>query len=195
MGEAGTTVAVTDRDRLAARLDAVERTLAGRGEGDSAADDADRTDDPGGAPLGERLDDLEARVADVEAGLQAVRGYVGGVEAVNDDVERRADAALATAERALAAVEERPLAGSAAAGDAPGPSKRDHPSDGSRAGGSRADESAADDLRADDPPAAGDATPDGGAASGPSPTPGEGERVQDPEEAAPWLLRRLREAL
>jgi hypothetical protein len=162
LNEAATTVAVTDRDRLSARLDAVERTLAGR------EDDADPggDDDPGSAALAERLDDVEARVAEVEAGLQAVRGYVGGVEAVNDDVERRADAALATADRALAAVEGRPPGDSPAGGD-----------------GTHDPGEAAVDIA------------DGTTNDGTPATENGDERSDDPDDAAPWPVRRLRGAL
>ncbi|MFW6434968.1 MAG: DUF7310 family coiled-coil domain-containing protein [Halovenus sp.] len=44
-----------------------------------------------------QLDDLEDRVAELEAATQALRGYVGNVRSVNRDVEQRADAALAKA--------------------------------------------------------------------------------------------------
>ncbi|VTT87003.1 hypothetical protein DM2_3041 [Halorubrum sp. DM2] len=47
--------------------------------------------------LESRLDDLEERVAELEAATQAVRGYVGAVRAVNREVERRADLALSRA--------------------------------------------------------------------------------------------------
>jgi len=88
---------MSDRE-LAARLDAVERTL-----GDC---DADLTELRDAAELTEttdrldaRLDRIEDRVDELEAAVQALRGYVGNVRSVNRDVERRADAALATAER------------------------------------------------------------------------------------------------
>ena len=71
-----------DRDSLSRRLDAVERAL------------------PEEEPLerADRLDDLETRVAELEAAVQAIRGYVGEVRAINEDVERRADRALRKAE-------------------------------------------------------------------------------------------------
>ena len=71
-----------DRDSLSRRLDAVERAL-------SEEEPIERAD---------RLDDLETRVAELEAAVQAIRGYVGEVRAINEDVERRADRALRKAE-------------------------------------------------------------------------------------------------
>ncbi|MEF8831080.1 MAG: hypothetical protein V5A23_06035 [Halobacteriales archaeon] len=85
-----------DTDRLAARLDTVERALTGDDHGFATAGDAtaanERIDD-----LDERVDDVERRLADLEAAVRALRGYVGNVEAVNEAVERRADTALAAA--------------------------------------------------------------------------------------------------
>mgnify|MGYP006290293553 FL=1 len=91
-----------DNDALDERLRAVERALADAEELpelDAQAELAATTED-----LSARLDALESRVDDLDAAVQAVRGYVGTIRAVNDDVERRADAALAKAE----AVEDRP---------------------------------------------------------------------------------------
>jgi hypothetical protein len=86
-----------DRERLADRLAAVERRLTdaepdGDGLGDIAAVEGRLSE------LETRADDLDERLGEVESGLQALRGYVGGVEAVDESVERRADAALAKAE-------------------------------------------------------------------------------------------------
>lgn len=67
-----------DRESVERRLDAVERALA---EGEPI----DRID---------RLDELETRLVELEAAVQALRGYVGSVRAVNEDVERRADHAI-----------------------------------------------------------------------------------------------------
>jgi hypothetical protein len=52
---------------------------------------------------GDRVAAVERRVADLEADLEAVRGLLDGVRAVDETVERRASAALAKAE----ALEER----------------------------------------------------------------------------------------
>ncbi|WP_435128110.1 DUF7310 family coiled-coil domain-containing protein [Halobaculum sp. D14] len=86
-----------DHAALDSRLSAVERTLSGEAAPDDLLDSA---------ATAERLDAVEAeaagladRVTELEAAVQALRGYVGAVRAVNRDVERRADLALATAER------------------------------------------------------------------------------------------------
>lgn len=70
-----------DRDGFERRLEAVERAL-------SEDEPVDRAD---------RLDDLEARVAELEAAVQAIRGYVGTVRAVNEEIEQRSELALRTA--------------------------------------------------------------------------------------------------
>lgn len=67
-----------DRESVERRLAAVERALA--------------TDEP--LEYADRLDDLEGSVAELEAAVQALRGYVGSVRAVNEDIEQRADLAL-----------------------------------------------------------------------------------------------------
>jgi chromosome segregation ATPase len=81
------------------RLRAVERALT-----DGEASPAEIED---GAALrseldrqADRVEELDERVRELEAAVQALRGYVGNVRAVNEDVERRAEAALAAAERA-----------------------------------------------------------------------------------------------
>ncbi|SFL02475.1 hypothetical protein SAMN04487950_2016 [Halogranum rubrum] len=96
-------------DTLSERLDAVERRLT---DGATLAECADATD---AADVDERLSALEAqasaideRVTELEAATQAVRGYVGGVRAINRDVERRADAALAGVEALAEQVGETP---------------------------------------------------------------------------------------
>ncbi|WP_313691024.1 DUF7310 family coiled-coil domain-containing protein [Halorarum halobium] len=89
-----------DRDSLSARLAAVERALGERDDplqADTATERARLADRVTAVEDG--LADLDERVGEIEAATQALRGYVGGVRAVNRDVERRADAALATAER------------------------------------------------------------------------------------------------
>jgi polyhydroxyalkanoate synthesis regulator phasin len=82
---------VTDTDALDERLRAVERAVA---DGDADAELAQPRDE-----LTERVDDLSERVAELDAGLQAVRGYVGEVRSADEAIESRADAALATVER------------------------------------------------------------------------------------------------
>jgi chromosome segregation ATPase len=96
-----------DADSLTDRLAAVERAVTD-GEADtrdlaSAAEASERLDavDADVAALDDRLTDLEAEV-------QALRGYLGGVDAVDESVERRADAALAAVERLEAQLADDP---------------------------------------------------------------------------------------
>ena len=88
---------MTNRDAVDERLRAVERAITG--------DDQDLTTIQDAAQrhrrvenLDERLTTVEDRLTELEAAVQAVRGYVGNVRAVNREVERRADAALAAVE-------------------------------------------------------------------------------------------------
>ena len=98
------------------RLSALERSFG------TATDQAEQnspdapTRGPDGPPpadhpdLEARIDTLEDRLADLESGLQAVRGYVGNVEHVNQSVERRANAAIAAVERLESAPTMPPVA-------------------------------------------------------------------------------------
>lgn len=101
-----------DIDALAARLSAVERAVTDDETRPAASppvespyrcDDPDHSDDPDFdgrlSAVEEALADLDARLDEVEAATQALRGYVGAVRSVNREVERRADAALAAVER------------------------------------------------------------------------------------------------
>jgi hypothetical protein len=96
--ESGEASKGSDADRIDERLRAVERALTG-----SDATVADLGDDAAAAAerdaLASRVADLESRVEELEAATQAIRGYVGSVRAVNREVERRADLALARANR------------------------------------------------------------------------------------------------
>lgn len=92
-------------DTVEERLAAVERAVT---DGDH-----DLADLATAAETGERLADLDAevedldeRVAELEAATQALRGYVGNVRAVNQDVEERADLALEKAEAAIDATRD-----------------------------------------------------------------------------------------
>ncbi|WP_231184331.1 hypothetical protein [Haladaptatus sp. DYF46] len=88
---------MADLETLSERVSALERTVTD-GEIPSRRDDADLRKTT--ANLAERMDELEAELDELDAAVQALRGYVGNIRAVNDDVERRADAALAKAEAA-----------------------------------------------------------------------------------------------
>lgn len=89
---------MTDQDRLERRLSAVERSLTGDEQTLDALVE--------GGELQGRVEGLEAelaaaeeRIAELEAATQALRGYVGNVRSVNEDVAQRADAALAAVDR------------------------------------------------------------------------------------------------
>jgi len=89
---------LSNGDRLDERLSAVERALTGSDAtvadlGDGAAAAAERE------ALESRVAEVESRVEELEAATQAIRGYVGSIRAVNREVERRADLALARASR------------------------------------------------------------------------------------------------
>lgn len=84
-------------DDIEDRLAAVERALT---EADTdlpeLADDAEltkRVDE-----LERELDAVDERIEELDAALQAVRGYVGSIRSVNEDVEARANAAVAGVE-------------------------------------------------------------------------------------------------
>lgn len=90
---------------LEERLDAVERAVTDGHAVDGLPETARieaRLDD-----LETAVDDVDDRVAELEAAVQALRGFAGGVRAVDESVERRADAALARVERLEAEFRER----------------------------------------------------------------------------------------
>ncbi|MFB6135116.1 MAG: hypothetical protein ABEJ55_09020 [Halanaeroarchaeum sp.] len=87
---------------LAERLRAVERAVT---EADVPVDDLQDE-----AEMTRRIEDLEERIGDqarrlddLDAAVDAVRGYVGHINHVNRDVERTANAAVAAVDRLQAA--------------------------------------------------------------------------------------------
>jgi exonuclease VII small subunit len=110
--------------RLAARVDAVERALSDGETGLDGIEDAAALESRL-AELESTADSLETRVAELEAGVQAVRGFAGGIRAANREVERRADLALSKVEalepdRATDDVPARPTAATPGAASAGG---------------------------------------------------------------------------
>lgn len=94
----------TDGRAVTQRLRAVERAITGSNASiPDIADDATATVER--EAIESRLDDLESRVEELEAATQAIRGYVGSIRAVNREVERRADLALARASDGAEAAE------------------------------------------------------------------------------------------
>ncbi len=84
-------------DALRERVEALERTVTG-GDHDLSglADEADALDRL--EQLEEQFETIQDSLAELEASTQALRGYVGNIRAVNEDVEQRAELALAKAE-------------------------------------------------------------------------------------------------
>lgn len=96
---------MTDVETLAERLRTVERTVT-----DGTTEFPDVTElaelETRIESVEDRVDELDARTAELEAATQAVRGYVGNVRSVNEDIEQRADAALAATDRLEARIDE-----------------------------------------------------------------------------------------
>lgn len=119
----------------------------GRGGGEASSPEA--LTDSGGVrddevPGGVAVDvcALEDRVAELEAAVEALRGYAGSVRAVNDRVEERADAAVATVESLqdrVDDVERRVDEDARSSGGGGGSPRRGRPFDGAcdDGGGSR----------------------------------------------------------
>ncbi|MBV0901477.1 DUF7310 family coiled-coil domain-containing protein [Haloarcula salina] len=167
---------MTDVETLAERLQAVERAVTdGETEFPEVTDRGEFEDRIDG--LEGRVDDLETRTAELEAATQALRGYVGNVRAVNEDVESRANAALAAVDRLEARLDE------------PAPAERPVVS-GDAA--ERSNETTYDGTRADShsgpPVPGGEGHTDFGAIT----NGGDGETTEEP---SPGVLERIRERL
>lgn len=86
---------MSDSDaELERRLAAVERAIDGEASLEQREREGSDADE-----LASRVEALEDRVEELDAAIQSVRGFLGGVSAVNESVERRADAAVAAVER------------------------------------------------------------------------------------------------
>ncbi|WP_251329921.1 DUF7310 family coiled-coil domain-containing protein [Haloplanus pelagicus] len=84
-------------DTLEERVDAIERALTD-GHADDGLPDAARMETRL-AELDRTAEEVDDRLSELEATVQALRGFVGGVDAVDESVERRANAAVARVER------------------------------------------------------------------------------------------------
>ncbi|MFC7213639.1 hypothetical protein ACFQO4_06025 [Saliphagus sp. GCM10025334] len=89
---------MTDTERLERRLAGVERALL---EDERPFDDIAEVAalDEDVTQFEARLEAHDRRIAEVEGSVQATSGFVDNVRHVNDDVERRANAALAAVDR------------------------------------------------------------------------------------------------
>jgi hypothetical protein len=123
---------------FADRLAAVDDALVDESSEDASVDGSASEDGREGAPSDAEVAALADRVAELEAAVQALRGYAGSVRAVNDRVEERADAAVATAEdcRERVAALERAVDGSTGVAGPGGRGSRASGSDGRRVGAS-----------------------------------------------------------
>lgn len=107
-------------DTLRERVDALERAVTdGDCELTALAEDAEAIQRL--EALESQLEDLDDRVAELEAATQALRGYVGNIRSVNRDVEQRADTALAKAQAVEATLDGEFSAGETNAPDEPAP--------------------------------------------------------------------------
>jgi uncharacterized coiled-coil protein SlyX len=161
---------MAETDALDERLSTLERALTGSEHDIAGLEDAaalaTRLED-----LDSRLDAVESQLADLEASTQALRGYVGNVRSVNEDVRDTADAALTKVDEldekldkdSAQAERGHPSAGEAERGQpsaGKGPSSADQPvAPGSQSSGG-------DGLTSSDAPAnSTDAETEGGEAS------------------------------
>lgn len=89
---------MTDRETLAERLRTVERAVTdGTTEFPAVTELAEveqRLE-----TVEQRVDDIDEQMAELDAATQALRGYVGNIRSVNEDIEHRANAALAATDR------------------------------------------------------------------------------------------------
>lgn len=193
---------------LAERVAAVERAVANGDpsrSSDATAGDASLADRLDAATA--RIDDLHERLDELDAAVQALRGYASGVRAVDEEVERRADLALATARAAAS--------GETAAEETAGGTAHDAEVDSELPGGNAAQRDSAVENRSvaaalpDQPavaaavPDATDTTPHGSGALGDGADAvadrpdGEGESGDDgpTDWIAPGVVDRLRDAL
>ena len=100
---------MSDLNRIDQRLAAVERVVVdGDLQLDELADLASLAEDV--ERLETRFEEHERRLAELEAAVQSVEGYVGNVESVNDGVERQAASAVATVDRLEYRIEQLELA-------------------------------------------------------------------------------------
>jgi chromosome segregation ATPase len=92
----GRMASTPDEQTVERRLAAVERAVDLGSQSES--DHLTKTD-ASQESLKEQVTELERRVEELEAAVQAVRGFLGGIDAVNEEVESRANTAVATVER------------------------------------------------------------------------------------------------
>jgi len=89
---------MTDVETLEERVRTVERAVTDGDHDFPAVDELTELTERIDA-IEQRVEELDERTTELEAATQALRGYVGNVRSVNEQVEQRADTALAATER------------------------------------------------------------------------------------------------
>jgi chromosome segregation ATPase len=89
---------MTDVERLAERVDTIERAIGDGTHEFPAIEELNQLTDRI-ETIEKRLDRLEEQTTELDGATQALRGYVGNIRSVNERIEQRADAAMAATDR------------------------------------------------------------------------------------------------
>jgi chromosome segregation ATPase len=109
-------------DAILERVEAIERAMTD-GHAEEGLPEAGRMDERL-TEVERTVENLDERLTELEAAVQALRGFAGGIDAVDEAVERRANAAVARVERLEAELRVDEDRTAAARRDAHGESRR-----------------------------------------------------------------------